>query len=234
MPARHSARKNSRRQPYRTSDSARTRPIEAGSATRQITAAVCAPSRSSMPVDVAGLPAGRLASAAARRQCRCRPAEKAGGRERLLGRAGPGASACPLGRRTRDLAQSGRVRGRPNRGRMPGSKRVMALIWWPARLSTSRPFAWAIAAWGSRRYRPNAGCPLARVGIRRNLPPWKAHAKNRAASSRPWPRTGPPGLAPGRRALPAGRRGRARARPPYRRGWVRVARNQVRSSAGAG
>ena len=136
--------------------------------------------------------------------------------------------------RTRYAAQSGRVRGRPKRGRMPGSKRVMALIWWPARVSTSRPFAWAIAARGSRRYRPNAGCPLARVGIRRYLPPWKAHAKNRAASSRPWPRTGPPGLAPGRRALPAGRRGRARARPPYRRGWVRVARNQVRSSAGAG
>lgn len=64
-------------------------------------------------------------------------------------------------------AQSGKVRGSPKRASTLLSKRVMALIRRPARVSTSSPFAWRRVAWGSRTYMPNAGWPLARVATSR-------------------------------------------------------------------
>src|SRR6266545_307298 len=59
--------------------------------------------------------------------CRPRLEQKVGGRERCpVGDLGAFAGA--VDRRRRCLIQSGRVRGRPNRGSTPGSKRVIALI----------------------------------------------------------------------------------------------------------
>src|SRR4029077_21052873 len=64
----------------------------------------------------------------------------------------------------------GSDRGSPNHGSTLASKRVMAQIRSPARVSTQKPVAWRIPA-GTRRYAPNAGWPLARVGTRSNLRP---------------------------------------------------------------
>src|SRR5215469_18087557 len=75
--------------------------------------------------------------------------------------------------------------GSPNHGSTLASKRVMAQIRSPARVSTWKPVAWRIPA-GTRRYAPNAGWPLARVGTRSNLRPapnWRA--QYRVTASRP-------------------------------------------------
>ena len=79
----------------------------------------------------------------------------------------------------------GSERGSPNHGRTLASKRVIPQIRSPDRVSTWKPVAWRMSA-GSRRYAPNAGWPLARVGTRSNLRPapnWRA--KYRPTSSRP-------------------------------------------------
>ena len=44
----------------------------------------------------------------------------------------------------------GSIRGSPKRASTLVSNRVSALIWWPARVATSRPLARATPAWGSR------------------------------------------------------------------------------------
>src|SRR5215469_5069518 len=70
----------------------------------------------------------------------------------------------------------GSDRGSPKDGSTLLSKRVMAQIRSPARVSTYKPVAWRIPA-GTRRYAPNAGWPLARVGTTSNLRPapnWRA------------------------------------------------------------
>src|SRR5256885_16597676 len=82
----------------------------------------------------------------------------------------------------------GTDRGRPNRAITPLSNAVIALTRPPAKVTTIRPNAWATRLSGLKTYRPNAGCPFARVGTSRKRRPSRNAlvANNRLADSLPW------------------------------------------------
>src|SRR5207245_1854021 len=79
-------------------------------------------------------------------------------------------------------------RGRPNRAITPLSNAVIALTRPPAKVTTIRPNAWATRLSGLKTYRPNAGCPFARVGTSRKRRPSRNAlvANHRLADSLPW------------------------------------------------
>ena len=94
----------------------------------------------------------------------------------VIDEPGERGSTRPTGSVARDASRvragyrAGSDRGSPNQGSTLVSKRVTEQIRSPASVRTKRPVPWRILV-GARRYAPNAGWPLARVGTRSNLRP---------------------------------------------------------------